>query len=46
MVATVYNPKNMKMRDKHHRAITDKTVVASAKNDHEDTGLVSYWKKI
>ena len=37
IVATVYNPKNIEVKDKNHRTITDKTVVASAKDDHQAT---------
>ncbi len=37
MVAVIYNPNNIKEKDKNHREITDKTIVASAKNDHQVT---------
>ena len=35
LTATVYNPKKLVKKDKNHSEITNKTVVASAKNDHQ-----------
>ena len=35
LTATVYNPNNLVRKDKNHSEIIDKTVVASAKNDHQ-----------
>lgn len=35
MTATVYNPMHLIKKDKHHHKIKAKTVVASAKNDHQ-----------
>jgi len=35
MTATVYNPKNVVKKDKNHHKIHTKTVVASAKSDHQ-----------
>jgi len=35
LVATVFDPKNIIKKDKHHAKITHKTVVASAKSDHQ-----------
>ena len=35
LVATVFNPKNVIKKDEHHAKITHKTVVASAKSDHQ-----------
>lgn len=37
LVATVYNPNNLKVIDKNHNKITNKTSVASAKNDDQET---------
>ena len=35
ITASIYDPKNLNRKDKHHSSITNKTVVASAKNDHQ-----------
>jgi hypothetical protein len=35
ITASIYDPKNLVQKDKHHSTITDKTVVASAKNDRQ-----------
>lgn len=37
MIATVYNPDNIRRIDKHHKEITKKTSVASALSDHQKT---------
>jgi len=37
MIASVYKPENIEVIDKHHKSITSKTTVASAKNDKQLT---------
>jgi hypothetical protein len=37
MVATIYQPKNLKTVDKNHNALESKTIVASAKSDEQIT---------
>jgi len=37
MVSTVYDPKNIEIVDKNHKHITNKTTVASAKQDNQAT---------
>ena len=37
MVATVYRPENLKLVDNHSNEITNKTTIASAKNDSQET---------
>ena len=37
MIATIYQPKNLKMVDKNHNALVAKTIVSSAKSDEQIT---------
>ena len=37
MVANVYNPLNLRVANKNHNKLTSKTIVASAKEDKQDT---------